>query len=174
MESRTGSFLGYMYNHFKNLKDSFKDYQAYASGYDPHQCAHYAKDSEFEPYYNPSTVTDSTERLLKTSVSPKERMMTLANTITDNVTHTFAYGAFAVANYLYPKKNGSSDEYDNDEYDTDILSRATCIDENGVQYPPAKPVDDSWGIIDSDNLSVEFKCTNPPPKPSRWVIKLRK
>lgn len=37
--------MDYMYNRLKNLKESFKDFQAYASGYDPHQYDDRANDS---------------------------------------------------------------------------------------------------------------------------------
>ncbi|KAI8079160.1 hypothetical protein BDF21DRAFT_419564 [Thamnidium elegans] len=67
------------------------------------------------------------------------------------------------------------DEYDTDieEYDkcdTDILSPATCIDEDDIQYPPARTFDSSWGFIDHDDLSVEFKDTNLTPKHPKKVV----
>ncbi|KAI9270905.1 hypothetical protein EDC94DRAFT_580887 [Helicostylum pulchrum] len=114
------------------------------------------------------------ERLLKAPVSRKERMKTLTSNIADNVTHTFTYGAFAAASFIYPKKTRSSSDDCTDTYDTDILSRATCIDEFGNQYPPQRPLDDSWGLVDYDDLSVVFKNTNPPPKPPRRAMNLRK
>ncbi|KAI8070180.1 hypothetical protein BDF21DRAFT_425149 [Thamnidium elegans] len=162
--------MDYMYNRFKNLKESLKDYQAYASGYDPHQYVRHANDSDFKFHYNPPIKTWSIQKLVNEPVPRKERIKTLASNIADNVTHTFAYGAFAVANYICPQKPGSS----SDASDTDILSRATYIDEDGKQYPPERPLDDCWGLIDYDDLSVEFKSTNPPPKPPRRNMKLRK
>ncbi|GAA5813008.1 hypothetical protein MFLAVUS_006474 [Mucor flavus] len=163
-----------MYNCFKELKESFKNYQAYASGYDPHQYERHANDSGFKPQYNSPEVTGGMERLLKAPVSRKDRMKTLVSNISDSVGHTFTYGAFAIVNYVHPKNPSfSSDKY-TDVYDTNILSRATCIDEDGNQYPPEKPLDHSWGLIDCDNLTVVFKNTNPPPKPPRRAMKLRK
>ncbi|KAI8070211.1 hypothetical protein BDF21DRAFT_425212 [Thamnidium elegans] len=155
--------MDYMYNHFKNLKESFKDFQAYASGYDPHQYGGHANDSDFKFHYNPTTKTWNITKL----VSRKERMKALASNIADNVTHTFAYGAFAVASYICPKKTSSSSDYDNDAFGAEILSRSTYIDEE-------RPLDDSWGLVDYYYLSVEFTNTNPPPKLPRKVMKLRK
>ncbi|KAI8077122.1 hypothetical protein BDF21DRAFT_422095 [Thamnidium elegans] len=182
-----GSCLDYMYNCFKNLKNSFKDYQAYANGYDPHQYQRHAVDSEFKFHYHPPMVTHSMERLLKAHVPRNKRIKTLAINIADNVTHTFAYGAFAVANLIWTEKKYIEDyfeqnicpkktrSFDNDVYDADILSRSTFISQDRHQYRPLKrPLDDSWGFIDYDDLSVQFKNTNPPPKPPRRVLKLRK
>ncbi|GAA5800730.1 hypothetical protein HPULCUR_006166 [Helicostylum pulchrum] len=136
--------------------------------------AHHANDSGFKSHYNPPVVIDTMERLLKAPVSLKERMKILASNISDNVTRTFTYGAFAAASYVSPKNTtSSSDEY-MDTFDTNILSRATCIDEYGSKYPPERPLDDSWGLIDGDNLTVVFKNTNPPPKPPRRAMQLRK
>ncbi|CAM0137326.1 unnamed protein product, partial [Umbelopsis sp. WA50703] len=62
------------------------------------------------------------------------------------------------------------DEYDvedYDKYDTDVLFPATCIDEDDTQYPPARNFDNSWGFIDHDDLSVEFKDSTLSPKRSK-------
>ncbi|KAI8046999.1 hypothetical protein BDF21DRAFT_496347 [Thamnidium elegans] len=64
------------------------------------------------------------------------------------------------------------DEYDvedYDKYDTDVLFPATCIDEDDTQYPPARNFDNSWGFIDHDDLSVEFKDSTLSPKRSKKV-----
>lgn len=106
-------------------------------------------------------------------LSSKELMKTLARNISYSVTHTFTYGAFAAASYIFPEKTSSSANEYKDAFDTDVLSRATCIDEDGNKYPPEIPLDDSWGIIDYKSLSVVFKNTNPPPKPPRRAMKLR-
>ncbi|KAI8078361.1 hypothetical protein BDF21DRAFT_472753 [Thamnidium elegans] len=225
-----GGCLDYMYSCFESLKNSFKDYRAYASGYDSHQ---YAKDAEFK-----------LRRLVSEPVPPKEGMKTLANNIIDNVTHTFACGVFAftslirsekkdIENYFCPKKTSTFnayyidedgtdsdeeevlfkdtcinedeyyciDEYDTDEYDmyidefnmnmdeydmdvddyetnieeydtcdTDILSPATCIDEDDTQYPLARTFDNSWGFIDHDDLSVELKDTTLSPKRPQKIV----
>ncbi|KAI9253127.1 hypothetical protein EDC94DRAFT_588016 [Helicostylum pulchrum] len=97
------------------------------------------------------------ERLLKVPVSRKEGMKTLASNISDSITHTFTYGAIAAAIYISPKKTSSSSDKYTNTYDTDILSRATCIDEYGNKYPPERPVDDFWGLVEYDDLTVIFK-----------------
>ncbi|KAI8073716.1 hypothetical protein BDF21DRAFT_424093 [Thamnidium elegans] len=65
------------------------------------------------------------------------------------------------------------DEYNIEEYDicdTDILSPATCINEDDTQYPHARTFDKSWGFVDYDGLSVEFKDTTLDPKRSQKVV----
>ncbi|GAA5802255.1 hypothetical protein HPULCUR_007718 [Helicostylum pulchrum] len=92
--------LNYMYNCFKNLKTSFQNYQARASGYEAHQNVSSGNDSE--PKYPPAL------------------METVANSIAD----TFACGVFALANlicyekkYFCQKKTISFNAYYIDEYD---------------------------------------------------------
>lgn len=60
--------LDYMYNCFKSLKNSFKDYQVHASGYDTQQYVRHGNDSELKLNYYPPVVTSSI---------PKERLETL-------------------------------------------------------------------------------------------------
>lgn len=73
-----------------------------------------------------------------------------------------------------------------DEYDTNISSTATWIDEgeyyyvdeilfaatyivdDKIQYPPARTL----GLTDCDDLSVQFKNTKPPSKPPGKVEQL--
>ncbi|GAA5802334.1 hypothetical protein EDC94DRAFT_621824 [Helicostylum pulchrum] len=195
MESKAGQggCLDYVYNCFKSLKNSFKDYQAYAAGYDAHQYQRHAMDSKYSFYWYPDVVTHSMDRLLYAYVPPSKRVKTIATNIADNVTHTFAYGAFALANLIWTekkniehffeqnictKKSFDSEQF-NDALENDILSRSTFISEDGQQYRPLKrPFDDNWGFIDYDDLSVQFKDTikdSPPkPKPPRRLMKLRK
>lgn len=84
--------------------------------------------TEFEFYYYPPLVTSSMDRFSKIPVSRKERMKTLASNISYSVTHTFTYGAFAAAIYIFPKKTSSSSDGYKNAFDTDGLFKATCID----------------------------------------------
>ncbi|KAI8085320.1 hypothetical protein BDF21DRAFT_450736 [Thamnidium elegans] len=100
--------MDYMYNRFKNLKESFKDYQAYASGYDPHQYT-----NAFNEYYIDDYEVLSTDTCIDEYYTD------------DCVMYIEEY------DMNMDEYDMDIDEYDfdNDEYDTDILSPATtCID----------------------------------------------
>lgn len=49
---------------------------------------------------------------------------------------------------------------DNEEY----IAGALSADEDETQYPPTRNFENSWGFIDHNDLSVEFKDTTLPPK----------
>ncbi|GAA5813478.1 hypothetical protein MFLAVUS_006956 [Mucor flavus] len=170
MESKSdqGGCIDYVYNCFKSLKDSFKDYQAYACGYDGHQYQRHAMDSGYKARFYPDWPTQSVDRLLNLRVTRSKRLKTLATNIADNVTHTFAYGAFAVANLIWIEK-----KYIEDFFEQNVCAKKSSGDDNDAFYDAyddntlslKKPMEDtSYGFVDYD-MQVQFVNTNPrPPK----------
>ncbi|GAA5802319.1 hypothetical protein HPULCUR_007783 [Helicostylum pulchrum] len=195
-------FRHYMNECFKNLKNSFHNYQAYASGYDAHEYVSNGNESGLKLHYYQPVVASSMQKL-----SPKEHK------------ETFAWGVFALANFVCSKKkyianyfcskNTSSfnayfvDEYDMkkdedlydeddeyhyiDEYEADFLTAAIDVygsdDEEDYMglwsaevydtlYPQAITLDHSWGLIDSGDLSVEFQDTTLASKGPQKVVDL--
>ncbi|GAA5802279.1 hypothetical protein HPULCUR_007742 [Helicostylum pulchrum] len=189
--------LDYLYDCFKNVKNSFQNYQAHTGGYEAHH--HVSSGNDSGPKYPPA----------------------LMETVANNIADTFACGVFALANLIcYEKKKTISfnpyyidgcdikndEEDDDNEYylvneydlededydsdddinDADLLAAYideygadddeeydTCDlseDEDDTQYPPAKTLDNAWGFINSGDLSVEFKNTTLAPKGPKKAI----
>ncbi|GAA5813488.1 hypothetical protein MFLAVUS_006966 [Mucor flavus] len=193
--------LNYMYNCFKNLKNTFQNYQAYANSYEACQYVSHGNESVLNLSY-PPVAASSMQNFLP------------------GIVETFACGVFGFTDlicsekkYFCQKKISSFDayyvdecdtkngddyedneynfieEYDlgdndeisdadilsayiaeygmaNEEYDTGVLSD----EEDETEYLLARTLNDFWGFIDSDDLSVEFKDTTPVLKRSRNVV----
>ncbi|KAI9263553.1 hypothetical protein EDC94DRAFT_693741 [Helicostylum pulchrum] len=169
--------LDYMYNCFKSLKNSFKDYQVHASGYDTQQ--YYTKGA----FGNTDAFACGVFALTNLICSEKRY---IENYFCPNKTSSFDeyyIDVYDVNNNEYNEDDEYCfiDEYEMnyDGYDGDILSAciaeyatdneeyiagALSADEDETQYPPTRNFENSWGFIDHNDLSVEFKDTTLPPK----------
>ncbi|GAA5813423.1 hypothetical protein MFLAVUS_006901 [Mucor flavus] len=182
--------LNYMYNCFKTLKNTFQNYQACASGYEACQYVSHGNELKLD---HPSAVTSSMQKLLPSNIADTyacgifaltsfvcSEKKYIANYFCPKKTSSFDeynikkeeddddseycyVNEYDLDNDEYNADMSSAfiDEYgsDDEEYDTGVLSSH----EDKTKYPPARTLDDSWGFIDSDDLSVGFKDTAHVP-----------
>lgn len=183
----------------KNLKHSFKNYQACASGYKSHQnvssgpvlmetvansiadtfaCGGFAlaniicnEKKYFQSYFCSKKISSFDAYCVD------KDYMENGNDDSDDDNEYYLVDKYGLENDEYSLDDDMSDadllsayldEYgdEDEEYDLVVLSE----DEDETEYPPAKSLDNSWGFVDSGDLSVKFKNTTPAPMGPRKVI----
>ncbi|GAA5813516.1 hypothetical protein MFLAVUS_006994 [Mucor flavus] len=155
--------LDYMYNCFKNLKDSFQNYQAYASGYDAHQYVSPVNDSGQKLHYSLPIIASKKKYIVKYFCPKKtspfdEYYVDEYDMMESDKDEKYDYVDEDDTDIL----SAYADEYDSDDedYNAGVLS----ANEDKTEYPPARTLDNPWGFINSGNLSVEFKNTTLAPE----------
>ncbi|GAA5813460.1 hypothetical protein MFLAVUS_006938 [Mucor flavus] len=192
-------YLDFLYSGFKNLKDYFHNYQARTSGYEAHQYVSSGNDSGpvFMETVTDSIVDTFAyggfalanlicyEKKYFESYFCQKKTVSfdayyideydMKNSEDDDDNEYHLVDEYDLGNEKYDLEEEMNDadllsayieEYgaEDEECDTGVLS------EDKTEYPPARTLDDSWGFIDSGNLSVEFKNTTVAPKGPRKMI----